>query len=486
MENMSVNAAPATVAKLYVNGVFADASGGAVGDVLSPASGAPFGTVALADRSDMAKTVDAATAGFAIWRKTPAHDRYNVLRSAATLLRRRADSIAQALTIEQGKPVAEARIECLFTADIIDWCAEEAKRCYGRVIPARNIAQTQVVLREPVGPVAAFTPWNFPILQAARKIAAALAAGCSIVIKGPEETPVSCSELVRTFHDAGLPAGVLNLLFGVPKDVSGFLIPHPAIRKVSFTGSTAVGKELAALAGRHMKRVTMELGGHAPVLVFKDANVEAAAAALAASKFRNAGQQCNSPTRFLIQDEVYQKFVDSFVAKARAIRVGDGLNSDSQMGALANERRVHAMEALVSDAVGKGAKVAFGGHRIGNRGFYYSPTVVADVSSEARLMNDEPFGPIAPMQRFTHIDDAIREANRLSFGLTAYAFTSSMKTAATLASDIEVGALWINQPGPPWPEVPFGGVKDSGYGSEGGSESLEPYTVPKLVTQLNI
>ena len=408
MENMSVNAAPATAAKLYVNGVFADASGGAVGDILSPASGAPFGTVPLADRSDMAKTVDAATAGFAIWRKTPAHDRYNVLRSAATLLRGRADSIAQALTIEQGKPLAEARIECLFTADIIDWCAEEAKRCYGRVIPARNIAQTQVVLREPVGPVAAFTPWNFPILQAARKIAAALAAGCSIVIKGPEETPVSCSELVRTFHDAGLPAGVLNLLFGVPRDISGFLIPHPAIRKVSFTGSTAVGKELAALAGRHMKRVTMELGGHAPVLVFKDAHVEAAAAALAASKFRNAGQQCNSPTQFLIQDEVYQKFVDSFVARARAVRVGDGLNPDSQMGALANERRVHAMEALVSDAVGKGANL-IGGHRIGNRGFYYSPTVVADVSSEARLMNDEPFGPIAPMQRFTDIDDAIRE-----------------------------------------------------------------------------
>ena len=476
----------AATAQLYIEGAWSEAAERASADVLNPATGRPFGTVSLAGNADLARAAAAAERGFKVWRAKTAHERYLVMRKAADLLRARADEIAAVLTREQGKPLGEARIETTFSADVLDWYAEEGKRVYGRAVPGRFAGQTQLVLREPVGPVAAFTPWNFPINQAVRKIAGAMAAGCSIVLKGPEETPVSCAALVQAFVDAGTPPGVLNLVYGVPARVSEYLISHPAIRKVSFTGSTAVGKALAALAGTHMKRVTMELGGHAPVLVFDDADVDAAVAQLSASKYRNAGQQCNSPTRFLVQSGVYERFVEAFAAKAKGIRVADGVQSEAQMGPLANARRLQAMESLVADAVQKGARLRAGGKRIGSEGFFFEPTVLADVPSSARIMNEEPFGPVTPFQRFIAVDEALAEANRLAYGLTAYAFTRSMKTAAKVSSELEVGAVWINQPGPPWPEIPFGGVKDSGYGYEGGSEGLDAYLATKVITQVHI
>ncbi|CDY78411.1 2-ketoglutaric semialdehyde dehydrogenase [Caballeronia glathei] len=451
--------------------------------VINPANEAQIGRLALAGEAELAQAADAAARGFSAWRKVSAFERSKLMRRAAQILRDRTEQIAAIMTMEQGKPLAEARIETLAAADIIDWFAEEARRTYGRVIPSRADAVRQIVTREPVGPVAAFTPWNFPINQAVRKVSAALAAGCSVVLKGPEETPASCAALVQAYVDAGLPAGVLNLVFGVPADVSKYLISHPTIRKISFTGSTAVGKLLASLAGEHMKRATMELGGHAPALVFADSDVPRAAKLLAAAKFRNAGQVCISPTRFLVEESAYEEFTQHFVATARAIKVGNGLEDGVQMGALANGRRLEAMERLVADAREHGAKVLTGGERVGREGFFFAPTVLVDVPLSARIMTEEPFGPIAPISTFKSYDEAIAEANRLPYGLAAYAYTRSGATSAAVSNDIESGMVSINHHGLSLPETPFGGVKDSGYGSEGGSEAMEPYLVTKFVTE---
>jgi succinate-semialdehyde dehydrogenase / glutarate-semialdehyde dehydrogenase len=408
------------------------------------------------------------------------------MRKAADLLRQRVDAIAPLMTIEQGKPIAEAKGEALAGADVIDWFAEEARRAYGRVIPARAEGVYQLVVKEPVGPVAAFTPWNFPINQVVRKLSAALAAGCSIIVKAPEETPASPAELIRCFADAGVPAGVINLVYGVPAEISEYLIPHPVIRKVSFTGSTAVGKQLAALAGTHMKRVTMELGGHAPSIVFDDADVDLASKLLAANKHRNAGQVCIAPTRFLVQEKVYDDFVDRFTAHAKAVKVGDGLDKDTRMGPMANPRRIAAMEAFIADAVQKGARLRTGGHRIGNKGNFFEPTVLTEVPKDARVMNEEPFGPLAVISPFVSFDEVVEEANRLPYGLAAYAYTRSAKTAAAIAASVETGMISINHHGLALPEVPFGGVKDSGYGSEGGSEAIEAYLNTKFVSQAGL
>jgi len=342
------------------------------------------------------------------------------------------------------------------------------------------------VVKEPVGPVAAFTPWNFPINQAVRKISAALAAGCSVILKGPEETPASCAELVRAYVDAGLPVGAVQLVYGIPAEISEYLIPHPVIKKISFTGSTAIGKQLAALAGLHMKRVTMELGGHAPAIVFDDADIDAASKVLAANKFRNAGQVCVSPTRFLVQESVYENFVGKFVAIAEKLKVGDGLDPATTMGPLANPRRITAMEGLIGDAVQKGATIRTGGKRIGNKGNFFEPTVLTDLNRDMRVMNEEPFGPLALMVPFKSFDDVIEEANRLPYGLASYAWTRSAKTANAIAASVEAGMMSINHHGLALPEVPFGGIKDSGYGSEGGLEAMEAYLNTKFVTQAGL
>ena len=471
--------------QLHIDGVWCEGSERKSDEILNPATGQPIGRVPHASKADLDRALAAAQKGFA-WRATPADTRYKTLRKAAENLRARAPEIARIMTMEQGKPIVESTGETMMAADVTDWFAEESRRAYGRVIPPRAGNVLSIVTREPVGPVAAFTPWNFPINQAVRKMAAALAAGCSIIVKGPEETPASCMELIRCYADAGLPAGVVNLVFGVPAEVSEYLIPHPVIRKISFTGSTPVGKHLAALAGTHMKRATMELGGHAPAIVFGDADIDAAVKILSANKFRNAGQVCVAPTRFLVHDSVYEPFVEKFAAVASGLKVGDGLDKSSQMGPLANPRRIDAMEAFVADAKSHGGKVRTGGNRIGNAGFFFEPTVMTDVPKSARLMNEEPFGPIAPVTRFETYNEVIEEANRLPFGLAAYAYTRSGKTAAALGADIESGMVSINHHGIALPETPFGGMKESGYGSEGGIEGLDAYLATKFVTQANV
>lgn len=472
--------------QLLIGGQWCDAAGGRCMPVLNPATNEAIGTVAHADRVELDRALEAARQGFAAWRKVSPFDRYRLMRKAAELLRERSDRIAPLLTMEQGKPLAEARMEVLAGADIVDWFAEEGRRAYGRVIPARAAGIYQLAVKEAVGPVAAFTPWNFPINQIVRKLSAALAAGCSIIVKAPEETPASAAELLHAFHDAGTPAGAVGLVFGVPDEVSGYLIPHPVVRKISFTGSTAVGKQLAALAGLHMKRATMELGGHAPVIVFDDADIDAAAKMLAAYKFRNAGQVCASPTRFLVHEPVYNHFVDRFTFHTRTIRVGNGLDNGVTMGPLANARRAAAIESMVADARQTGARLHAGGERIGRKGNFFAPTVLSDVEIGARVMHEEPFGPIAIINSFKEFDDAVAEANRLPFGLASFAFTRSAKTAQAVAAEVEAGMMSINHLGLALPEVPFGGIKDSGFGTEGGADALEPYLNTKFISQAGI
>jgi succinate-semialdehyde dehydrogenase/glutarate-semialdehyde dehydrogenase len=472
--------------QLYINGTWRPARSGRKIPVLNPATEEVIGHVAHAGKDDLDEALDAAAKGFAAWRKVSAYERSKLMRKAADIMRSRADEIAKLMTLEQGKPLAEAKMEVMAATDIIDWFAEESRRAYGRVVPARAEGVYQLVVKEPVGPVAAFTPWNFPINQVVRKLSAAVATGCSIIVKAPEETPASPAALLQAYIDAGLPAGVANLVYGVPAEISEYLIPHPIIRKVTFTGSTPVGKHLAALAGQHMKRVTMELGGHAPAIVFDDADLEHAAKTLAAAKFRNAGQVCVSPTRFLVQEKLYEPFVEKFVAMAKGVKVGDGTAADTQMGPLAHDRRVPWVETLVADARQKGAEVHTGGERIGNKGYFYQPTVLTGVGKEARMMNEEPFGPLAMIAPFKEFDEVVEEANRLPFGLAAYAFTRSAKTANAVAAKVETGMMTINHLGLALPEVPFGGVKDSGYGSEGGSEAIEAYLNTKFVTQAGL
>ena len=472
--------------QLFIDGAWTPGASGRALEVLNPATGEVLGRLAHAERPDLDRALDAAERGFKVWRGVSAYERSKAMRKAAGLIRERLDHIARLLTLEQGKPLAEARGETLVGADVIEWFAEESRRTYGRVIPARAEGVYQLVIKEPVGVVAAFTPWNFPINQAVRKISAGLAAGCAVILKGPEETPAACAELVRAYADAGVPAGVVQLVFGVPAEISEYLIPHPVVKKISFTGSTAVGKHLAALAGAHMKRVTMELGGHAPAIVFDDADIEAAAKILAANKFRNAGQVCIAPTRFLVQEGVFEAFVGRFVDLARTVKVGDGLEPGTTMGPLANPRRIVAMQALVQDAVQHGAQVRTGGKRIGNTGNFFEPTVLTDVGRDMRVMNEEPFGPLAVMLPFASFDQAVAEANRLPYGLASYAYTSSAKTANAIAAAVEAGMMSINHHGLALPEVPFGGIKDSGYGSEGGSEAIEAYLNTKFVSQASL
>jgi succinate-semialdehyde dehydrogenase/glutarate-semialdehyde dehydrogenase len=468
---------------LHIGGTWVAAQSGRTIDIINPATEEKIGTLAHAERADLDAAINAAEAGFAVWRKTSPQARAKIMRKAASLIRERADAIAPIMTMEQGKTLAEAKGETMLAADVIEWFAEEAPRTYGRVIPARADGIYQLVVKEPLGIVAAFTPWNFPINQAVRKVSAGLAAGCAVILKGPEETPGSCAELVRAFADAGLPPGVLNLVFGVPSEISEYLIPHRAVRKISFTGSTAVGKHLAALAGKHMKRATMELGGHAPAIVFEDADLDAAAKILAANKFRNAGQVCVAPTRFLVQESVYDGFMERFLGAVAKIKVGDGLDPSSTMGPLANERRIPAIEGLIADAQKHGGKIAAGGARIGNKGYFFQPTVMTDVPISARAMNEEPFGPLALVNRFSTFDEAITEANRLDYGLASYAYTRSTKTVTALGHRIESGMISINHHGIALPETPFGGMKDSGIGWEGGAEAIDAYLTTKFVTQ---
>lgn len=471
---------------LYIDGRFIAGGGRHEQDVLNPATNEVIGKLPHATREDLDAALAAAERAFQTWRKSPVTERARVLRKVAELARQRAQDIGRHITLDQGKPLAEAVGEVTACADHADWHAEEARRIYGRVIPARNPAVRQLVLREPIGVCAAFTPWNFPFNQAIRKISAAIGAGCTMVIKGPEDAPSAVVALAQLFHDAGLPSGCLNVVWGIPSEVSDHLIASPVVRKVSFTGSVAVGKLLAGKAGALMKRCTMELGGHAPVIVCDDADVDAAADLLVPFKFRNAGQVCISPTRFYVQQGVYDRFVARFLSKVEELKVGDGLAPDTRMGPLAQKRRVAAIAGFVDDAHQRGGTVLAGGGVVeGSKGNFFKPTVIADLPDDAKLMTEEPFGPVAGIARFATVDEALARANKLPYGLAGYAFTRGTANARAIADGMEVGMVSINHFGMALAETPFGGIKDSGWGSEGGSETFDGYLNTKFVTQLD-
>ncbi len=473
--------------QLFINGEWRDAADGRTLAVQNPATGQEIGRVAHASRADLDQALVAVERGFEIWRDFTPAKRSVIMRRAAALMRERADEIARVMTQEQGKPLIEARGETMAAADIIEWFAEEGFRVYGRLVPHRSdITVRQMVIKDPVGPVAAFTPWNFPINQVVRKIGAGLAAGCSMIVKAPEETPASPAALIQAFHEAGLPEGVLNLVYGNPAEISEYLIASPVIRKITFTGSTPVGKLLASQAGKYMKRVSMELGGHAPVIVCEDADVDLAVRSAGRAKFRNAGQVCISPTRFLVHNSVKDRFAEALAEVANGINVGDGLSEGTEMGPLANDRRLTAMAEFQQDAVARGARLLAGGERIGDTGNFWKPTVLSDVPLDARLFNDEPFGPVAGVRGFDKLEEAIAEANRLSFGLAGYAFTRSLANADLLTRRVEVGMLWVNTPAASSAELPFGGIKDSGYGTEGGPEALDNYLNTRAVVVANV
>jgi len=468
---------------LYINGQFLKGDGRREQDVFNPATDEVIGKLPHASKADLDLALESAHKAFQTWKKSSPMERARILRKVAELSRARAKEIGANITLDMGKPLAEAAGEVTVCSEHADWAAEECRRIYGRVIPARAEGVRQLVLKEPIGVVAAFSPWNFPYNQAIRKIVSALGAGCTIIIKGPEDAPSAVVAIARLFHEAGLPPGCLNVVWGVPSEVSTYLINSPIVRKISFTGSVPVGKQLAAMAGALMKPCTMELGGHSPVIVMEDADVEAAADIMASSKFRNAGQVCVSPTRFYVQEKAYDRFVARFLDKIKTLKVGPGIEPDTKMGPLAHKRRVPAIAGFVEDANARGAKILAGGHTMGERGNFFEPTVVADAPDDSKLMTQEPFGPILGMKRFKTIDEAIERANSLPFGLAAYAFTSSTKNATKLGDALESGMVTINHLGLAVAETPFGGVKDSGYGSEGGTETFDGYLVTKFVTQ---
>lgn len=449
--------------------------------ILNPADESVLGRVPVASRSDLDDALQAATEGFRTWSRMAPRRRAEILVKAAALMRERQEEIARTITLEQGKPIAQARMEVIRGCEFFEWDAAEGQRTYGRVIPSEP-GMRYLVVHQPIGLVAGFSPWNFPMSQPSRKIAGALAAGCSIIMKASEETPGGTVHIARALHDAGLPAGVLNLVFGVPATISDYLIPQEPIRLVAFTGSTAVGRQLTELAARHMKPVLMELGGHAPVIVCADADARASAIESAVRKVRNAGQVCTSPTRFYVDRSIYADFTAAFAETVRTVVVGNGLDPAVQMGPLANGRRVEAIDRLVRDACARGAKRLAGGERRAGPGYFFPPTVLADVPDDALAMREEPFAPLALIQPVDSLDEAIRKANALPFGLAAYAFTQASRNVEELTERLEAGNISINTLEASVAETPFGGVKASGYGREGGAEGLSHYTVVKSVS----
>ncbi|QNB07894.1 NAD-dependent succinate-semialdehyde dehydrogenase [Herbaspirillum frisingense] len=468
---------------LFINGNWLEAGQRDTVPVINPATGAALGRLPMAGAADLDLALAAATPAFDVWRHTAPEQRARVLKDAAALMRERSEHIATLMTLEEGKALTESRDEVLRAADYFEWFAEEARRIDGRVVPANRPGVQQLVKRQAIGPVAAFTPWNFPAITPARKLSAALAAGCSVILKPGEESPATALALARCLDDAGLPKGVLQIVFGVPDQVSAHLIASPVIRKVAFTGSVPVGRLLSQRAAAGVKPITLELGGHGPVLVFEDADIDAAAAGGAANRFRGTGQICISSTRFLVQRSVYARFAEQFVAATRKLVVGDGMDPATQVGPLANPRQLEKMEALVADAVAQGAKVLTGGKRIDRPGYFFAPTVLAEVPMSARVMHEEPFGPIAVLRPFEQLEDALAEANRLPYALSAYAFTRDARTVLDVGDGLEAGMIGINQYRIIATELPFGGMKESGHGSEGGIEGINHYLTNKFISQ---
>ncbi len=474
--------APYPPLAMFIDGEWLDATGRRTQPLVNPATEEVLGQLPHATPADLDRALAAAQRAWSEWRALLPVQRGKILRKAADLMRERSEQIARIATLEMGKSIHETRIEVQMSAEIFDWYAEEGRRAYGRVLPQRLPGQRMTVIKEPVGPVAAFAPWNFPVGNPARKVGAALAAGCTCILKPAEEAAGTALAVARALQDAGLPDGVLAVVFGVPHEISTHLIASPIIRKISFTGSIPVGKQLMKLAAEGMKRTTMELGGHAPVLVFEDVDVEKVLDACVTAKYRNAGQVCVSPTRFYVHESIYRRFAEGFAARAGALPVGDGLDETNRMGPLAHARRLASVQGIIDESVGQGARLLAGGQRLKRDGFFFAPTVLADVPAGARIMNEEPFGPIALINPFREFDAVMAEANRLPYGLAAFGFTNNAQRINLLGERLEAGMIGLNSFQISVPESPFGGVKESGHGSEEGIEGLEACLVTKFIS----
>ena len=469
--------------ELLINGKWKMGSENKAEPVINPATNEVIGDLPHASKKDLDEALESNLEAFKLWKKESPLNRQKIIENACRNLESKFDQVATNLTIEMGKPLAEAKGELAVGLDVLRWYGEEGKRAYGRIVPSRMSNMSQTVIKEPIGPVIAFVAWNFPVMNVVRKIGGALAAGCTITIKPSEETPGTAIAIGRAFMDAGLPPGVLNIVFGVPSEVSEHLCGSKIPRKLSFTGSIPVGKHLQKLAADNMIRCTMELGGHSPLMVFDDTDIDMAAKISVAGKFRNAGQVCVSPTRFLVQDTIKEQFVRAVINETNKIKVGNGLDDGINMGPLIAERRIDIMKDFVNDAVENGANIEMGGNRMNLEGSFFAPTILTNVSDNTKIMNEEPFGPLLPIDTFNSVDEVIDRANRLDFGLASYAFSNDPKIVSFLKSEIQAGLLAVNSTVVSTPETPFGGIKQSGYGSEGGIEGLDAFLVTRFISE---
>src|SRR6267142_335816 len=473
-----------TMKKMYIDGQWCAAADGKTVGVINPATEEVIVEMALGSRADVKRAIEAAAKALPGWMKQTAYDRAKVLKKTADLMRERADAIARTLTLEQGKPLAESKAEVLHSADTFEWFGEEGKRAYGQVIPNSAPGKRHITLKHPVGVVAAISPWNFPITLQSRKIAPALAAGCTVVSKPASQTPLSLVQVFECMIEAGLPAGVANLVMGPAQEIADEFLENPVCRKISFTGSTEVGKQLMRAAADQLKRISLELGGHAPFIVFPDADPEVGAKIAVMGKFRNNGQVCIAPSRFFVHKDVQKKFTEAAVEFARNLKLGNGLDAGVEVGPMFEQRGMDQTIDLVEDARKRGAKVLTGGKRSErfDRGYFFEPTVLSNLSADAKMLTEEPFAPVMPLLDFSKIEDVIRAANNTRYGLAAYVFTNDLTVAWRMAEGLEAGIIGINDPVPATPQCPFGGMKESGLGRELGHEGLEAYLETKYVS----
>ena len=479
-----MSTATAFPSQMYIDGRWCDAPDGKTLAVINPADESTLAEIAYGGRADADRAIEAAAKAFPAWRALSAYDRAKILKETANLLRQRVETIGRTLTQEQGKPLAEAKGEVMHTADTFEWFAEEGKRAYGRIIPPSNMAKRHQAIGHPIGVVGTITPWNFPAALPSRKIAPALAVGCTVVSRPADGTPLTLIQIFQCLADAGLPPGVANLVLCDGVTFADALFAHPAVRKVSFTGSTAVGKELIRRSADGVKRLSLELGGHAPLIVFPDADVAQVAQAAVIGKFRNNGQVCIAPSRFYVHESISKEFTEAAVELAKGLKMGNGLAEGTQVGPMFDDRALTKTSALIEDARSQGAKILTGGGRSSrfDKGYFFEPTVIREVDGRMKIMTDEPFAPVMPLLDFSKIDDVIAAANATPYGLAAYVFTNDLTVATRMAEGLEAGIIGINDPVPATPQCPFGGMKESGLGRELGSEGLQAYLETKYVS----
>ena len=473
-----------TYRPFYINGQWCDSISGKRYSVTNPATEESIAEVAFGSRDDCRKAIAAAAKAMPAWMKTTAYDRAKILKKTADLMRERADAMARTLTMEQGKPLPEAKAEVLHSADTFEWFAEEGKRMYGQLIPNSAPGKRHLTLKHPVGVVGAIGPWNFPITLQARKIAPALAAGCTIVCKPASQTPLSLANVFDCLIDAGMPAGVANFVVGPGAEIAEEFMQNPHVRKVSFTGSTEVGKQLMRMAADQVKRLSLELGGHAPFIVFPDADPEVVAKAAVIGKFRNNGQVCISPSRFFVHQDISKRFTEAAVAEAKKLKLGNGLNVGIDVGPMFEKKAMDNTLELIADARKKGAKCLTGGKRSDefDRGYFFEPTILNGLSADANLLTQEPFAPVMPILDFDKLDEVIAAANNTKYGLAAYVFTNDISVGFKMAEGLEAGIIGLNDPVPATPQCPFGGMKESGLGRELAHEGLEAYLETKYLS----